>query len=149
MAKLKRPKSKEVRKFGGVEDIGSFTEQNAVNAPVKDVHYDLRDLEVKSDTHLEADEGGGGAAIVRCFEFGINIESFQRAKPNKQDLFNSHYKGIETALWKDGLKVIPEVNPRIVIDAENMRYQIFVGAQPMRGHILREQPKTLTEQIHG
>lgn len=145
----KRTKSVDVQKFGGVEDIGKFTESNAINAPVKDVHYDLQDLEVKSTTSLEEDEGGGGAAIIRMFEFGINPLAFKEYQPTKQELFNSHYKGIEMALWKDGMKVIPEVNPRIVVNQAAGKYQIFVGAQPMRGHILQEQPKTLTEQIHG
>lgn len=137
---MARKKSVDVQKFGGVQELGSVkTEHN----------YDLSSLEVKSETHLEDDHGGGGAAIVRMFEFGMNPQAFQEARPTKQDLFNAHYKGIEVALWKDGMKVIPEVNPKIVLDEKKGKYMIFVGAQPMRGHILREQPKTLAEQIHG
>ena len=140
-------KTVDVQKFGGVDSVGKFVETDAIDAPVKDVHYDLESLEVKSTTNLEEDEGGGGAAIIRMFEFGINPQAFKEYTPTRQELFNSHYKGIELALWKDGMKVIPEVNPRVVIAAG--KYQIFVGAQPMRGHILKEQPKTLSEQIHG
>lgn len=146
---MKRPKSKEVKSFGGVESVGKVVEENAKNAPVKDVNYDVQSLEVQSETHLEDDDGSGGAAIVRCFEFGINPIAFQQAQPTKQDLFNSHFKGIEIALWKDGLKVMPEVNPKVVIDDKTMKYQIFVGAQPMRGHILREQPRLLKQLVHG
>lgn len=146
---MKRPKSKSVKSFGGVQDIGSVVDENAKNAPVKDVQYDVKDLEVQSKTHLEDDDGSGGARIVRCFEFGMNLQAFGDYQPTRQELFNAHYKGIEIALWKDGLKVMPDVNPRIVIDTPNMRYQIFVGAQPMRGHLLQERPQTLAEQIHG
>lgn len=147
---MKRSKKTiEVQKFGGVEDAGNFTERNAKDAPVENVHYDLQNLEVKSDTHLEDDKGGGGAAIIRMFEFGANPQAFNEAKPTKQQLFNSHYKGIELALWRDGMKVIPEVNPRIIVDEKAGNYKIFVGAQPMKGHTLTEQPRTLAEQIHG
>lgn len=145
----KRPKVKEVSKFGGVDHVGKFTETDALNAPVQNVNYNLESIEVKSDTHLEDDQGGGGAAIIRCFEFGVNPQAFMEAKPTKQQLFNSHLKGIELALWRDGMKVMPDVNPRILIDEKNLKYKIFVGAQPMRGHTLIEQPRTLSEQIHG
>lgn len=145
----KRLKSKEVSKFGGVDELGKFVETNAVNAPVKDVHYDVKSLEVQSDTKLEDDQGGGGSAIVRMFEFGINPLAFQQYQPTKQELFNSHYKGIEVALWKDGMKVIPDVNPRIILDQKAGKYQIFVGAMPMRGQTLYQEPKTLSQLVHG
>lgn len=108
-----------------------------------------QELQVESKTHLEDDLGGGGSAIIRVFEFGINPVTFSQYQPTKQDLFNSHHKGIEIALWRDGLKVVPDVNPRIVVDIEHGVYRIFVGAQPMRGHSLIEQPRTLGQQIHG
>jgi hypothetical protein len=120
-----------------------------LDAPVKDVHYDLQNLEVKSTTNLEDDQGDGGAAIVRMFEFGMNPQAFAQYRPTKQELFNSHYKGIEMALWKDGMKVLPDVNPKIVVNEKAGKYMIFVGAQPMRGHILQERPKTLKELVHG
>ena len=55
----------------------------------------------------------------------------------------------ELALWKDGMSVMPEVEPKVIIDPKAAKYMIFVGAQPMRGHMLMEQPKTLAEQLHG
>lgn len=110
---------------------------------------EAQQLEVQSKTHLEDDKGEGNAAIVRVFTFGMNVESFKEARPTKQDLFNHHLKGIEVALWRDGMKIMTEVTPRIVFDEKKLTYQIFVGAVPMRGHILREQPKTLKELVHG
>lgn len=146
---MKRPKQRTVQKFGGSESIGSYVEENAKNAPVKDVNYDVQSLEVKSDTHLEDDDGSGGAAIVRCFEFGMNPLAFQQHIPTKQELFNSHQKGIELALWRDGLKVIPEVNPRLTVDSKSGKYQIFIAAKPMKGHMLQERPHTLKQLVHG
>lgn len=131
----------EVQKFGGTEELG--------NVQMHGYNHDVQSLEAQSKTKLEDDQGHGDAAIIRRFTFGINPESFKQYQPTKQELFNSHYKGIEIALWRDGLKVIPEVHPRIVINQEKMNYEIFVGAKPMRGHILRERPQTLTEIAHG
>lgn len=142
-------KPTEVNKFGGVENLGTIQEYGVTDAPVSDFATDLQSLEVKSKVKLEDDTGDGNAAVVRMFEFGINPVAFKQCQPTKQQLFNSHYKGIEVALWKDGLKVIPEVNPKIVVDEKAGRYKIFVGAQPMRGHILRERPQTLTQIAHG
>lgn len=139
MAKLK--KTLDVQKFGGTESLGT-TKMNGFD-------HDVQTVEAQSKTKLEHDEGYGNAAIIRCFEFGMNPESFKLYQPTKQELFNSHFKGIEVALWKDGLKVIPEVNPRIVVEEKEMKYKIFVGAAPMRGHILRERPRTLSEIAHG
>ena len=159
MAKRSKSKTVEVQKFGGAESLGSVREEGNLT-PFhselsnqdyihENVSHDLIGAEAKSETTLEMDEGGGGAAIVRMFEFGINPQAFKEYQPTKQELFNSHYKGIEIALWKDGMKVIPEVNPRIVIMEKEGKYRIFVGAAPMKGHILKEQPKTLKEMIHG
>jgi len=138
MARIKKPI--DVQKFGGIEQMGTAH---------TDHKYELSSGEVQSTTKIEQDEGHGNAAIIRCFEFAMNPQAFRERQPTKQDLFNAHYKGIEVALWKDGLKVLPEVNPRIIFDEKTLRYKIFVGAQPQRGHLLREKPQTLTEIAHG
>lgn len=109
---------------------------------------DISKVEAQSETHLEDDMGTGGAAIIRMFEFSANPEAFHQHTPTRQELFNYHYKGIETLLWADGLKVIPEVNPKITINKAKTKYRIFVGAVPQKGHILREQPQTLGQIAH-
>lgn len=144
-----KKKSIEVQKFGGVDELGIVSAPAEQNFIEKNYDHDLKSIEVQSDTHLEDDQGGGGAAIIRMFEFGANPQAFKEYAPTSQELFNSHYKGIETALWKDGMKVMPEVNPRVVVNKKEGKYQIFVGAQPMKGHILKEQPRTLSQQING
>ena len=145
----KKNKTIDVQKFGGVDDVGSTLAPSQLDGKTDNFSHDLKSLEVQSQTHLEDDHGEGGAAIIRMFEFGINPQAFKEAQPTKQQLFNSHYKGIELALWRDGMKVMTEVNPRVLINDKTMTYQIFVGAQPMRGHILRETPRTLSEQLNG
>lgn len=152
-------KTVEVQKFGGVEDSGSIKEEGLIGgfksdlsgevSTHKDVPWDLQSLEVESKTSLEADEGYGNATVIRMFEFQSNPVVFATYQPSFQELFNAHYKGIETALWKDGLKVMPDVDPRIVVDPETGKYQIFVAATPARGQTLNERPMTLSEVAHG
>jgi hypothetical protein len=138
---MKKKKTLDVAKFGGIDELGKVE--------LHGHEHDAASIEAQSKAHLEDDRGEGNAAIIRCFTFGINPEAFQRGKPTKQDLFNAHIKGIEIMLWRDGMTPMTEVEPRILLDSKNMTYKIFVGAKPMRGHLLQEKPKTLTEVAHG
>lgn len=157
MAK-KANRTSEVQKFGGTESLGNVkddgvtefrSEMSGNTYEHKGTEYDVQSVEAQSTIKLEEDIGQGQAAVIRCFEFGINKEAFRQYTPTKQELFNSHYKGIELALWKDGLAVIPEVSPRVVFNEEKDTYSIFVGALPQRGHNLNETPQTLTDLAHG
>ncbi len=121
-------------------------EEDAKNAPVDDIHWKGKEMDVESDTHLEDDKGEGKAVIIRKFSFAKNPDIFNTKEPTRQDIFNSHVKGIEVMLWKDGLKIMTDVEPRITFDEEH--YSIFVGAEPQRGHSLTEAPKKLKELIH-
>lgn len=142
----RKARIKEVQKFGGIDELGA--------AKLYGHKHDVSTAESMSQTHLEDDVGHGEAAIIRCFEFGMNPEAFQNARSagmqvTKQDLFNYHHKGIEMALWKDGMKIIPESHPEVLIDEKAMKYKIFVGARPRRGHLLLQKPQTLREIAHG
>ena len=138
---MRRKKALDVAKFGGTEKLGK--------AVVNDHEHEVDSIETQSKTTLEQDRGVGGAAIIRCFTFGINPLAFKETKPSKQDLFNSHIKGIETMLWRDGMTVMLDVEPRILFDPKAMIYKIFVGARPAKGHILKEIPQTLRQIVHG
>ena len=155
MAK-KRKKVAEVKKFSGTDNLGTLREEGnyevmkgtiSTDKVSPDTNWDLNAAAVESETKIEHDEGVGNAAVVRTFTFGANPEVFAQHKPTRQELFNAHYKGIEQALWRDGLKVIPEVNPQVRISDDGKSYAIVVGAEPMRGHILTEKPSTLKELL--
>lgn len=142
MAKLKKQKKgKDVAKFGGTEELG--------NVKLHGYDHDSASVEVQSQTKLEQDEGYGNVVVVRQFTFGMNPEAFKLARPTKQDIFNAHYKGIEIHLWKDGWKVEPDINPRIVVNPEKMQYTIFVSARPMKGQRVLEKPLTMSEVVNG
>ena len=139
--KNKHKKFKDVAKFGGIEHLGE--------SEVHGYKHEIESVEAQSKTTLESDIGVGEAAVIRCFTFGLNPEVWKNQPPTTQELFNSHYKGIEMSLFKDGLKVIPEVNPRVSFNKQKSQYNIFVGARPMSGFILNERPQTLSEIAHG
>lgn len=134
-------KGLDVAKFGGTENLGK--------AVLNKHEHEVSNIETQSKTRLEDDMGEGGAAIIRRFTFGMNIESFKERGPTKQDIFNHHVKGIEVMLWRDGMKLMTEVEPRIMFDTKMARYDIFVGARPAKGYILKEVPRTLVQVAHG
>lgn len=131
----------EVQKFGGVDKLGEV-ELHGFN-------HDVSSIEEQSQTSLEQDMGVGQIAVIRCFEFKANVDAFKEHPPTKQDLFNYHSKGIEIALWRDGLKVLPEVEPRLVLDEQKGMYRIFIGAVPAKGESVLQKPITLSELVHG
>lgn len=159
MARIKRPKSAEVNKFGGVDHLGTVRDENVTpffselskTEYTRDdpTNYDIQSIETQSTTKLEEDTGDGDAAVIRQFEFQMNPITFATVRPTNQQLFNSHLKGIEIALWKDGLKPLSDVAPRVVVNHERGTYQIFVGAAPAKGQLLRETPQTLSQIAHG
>lgn len=110
---------------------------------------DISKVEAKSETHLEDDAGVGDAAIIRMFEFGANPQAFKEHLPTKQELFNHHLKQIEITLWQDGMKIMTDVEPKLNINKAQTKYRIFVGAKPMKGHILSEKPQTLSQIVHS
>lgn len=139
--KAKSPKPVEVSSFGGTQKL---TDTTIGRDP-----YEVSSMEAQSETKLEHDEGHGAALVLRCFTFKANPEVFQHHQPTKQELFNHHLKGIEIALWRDGLTPFVDSEPRLIVNKEKGTYEIWVGARPMKGHMLHEKPQTLTEIAHG
>lgn len=133
-----------------MEDKGNIGEtKQIIEGGEKDVLWNANQIDAQSDTHLEDDRGEGDAAVIRMFEFAANPQAFKEHMPSKQELFNYHSKAIEVILWKDGLKIMPEVNPRLSINKRKTKYRIFVGATPQKGHLLHERPKTLSQIAHN
>lgn len=139
--KKRSKKSVDVQKFGGIDELG----QTQLNGH----KHELSSVEAQSQTNLEQDQGEGIPVIIRCFEFGVNLEAFKDHLPTQQELFNSHLKGIEMHLWRDGMVLYDHVQPRIVFNKEKTKYQIFIAALPARGNVLLDKPQTLSEIAHG
>lgn len=136
--------------------IAKNTETNEeVHADVESVILDgnseAAQAQVESKTHLEDDEGSGEVAIIRQFKFKMDVDAFAKAPVSKQGLFNHHLKQIEIILWKDGMKVMPEVPPQLQIDAKKRQYTIIIGASIVKGNLLLggQKPKKLSEIAHA
>lgn len=102
------------------------------------------EVEVKSDPLI--DTGTGKPYILRTFEFSKNPDP--RVKlPRKQEIFNSHLKQIKDFLWKDGLKALEDIAPRVLISKDKKWYRICVVAEPRLGVSLADNTRTLQQLI--
>lgn len=132
-----------------VGETKQIIEENTTGTPVKDILWNANQINTESETHLEDDKGFGQAIVIRTYEFTASPEAFKQHKPSKQELFNSHYQGIEVMLWKDGLKVWPEVLPKVLINKKKTKYRIIVAGIAQKGQTFLEKPKTLAEIAHS
>lgn len=119
----------------------------------KSTNYDVKQGEVHSDIKLEEDIGHGKPIIIRSFDFKANPAAFRERTPSKQELFNAHAKQIEIVLWKDGLKVMPDVKPQLTLSKNRKFYRIVVGAEADKGNIItsldQDKMQTLSQAAHG
>lgn len=145
----KRVKSLDVQKFGGIESLGTIA-GNVTDNPLEGISgHELSSVEVESKTKLESDRGTGRAVVMRSFVFKASQNAFKVHIPTKQELFNTHYKGLEIALWKDGLTFAQEYEPHLLFNKKKTHYTIFVVATPSSGNVLLETPQTLSQIAHG
>ncbi len=158
MASVKKVKKERLASSKDIEDhiLGETTatvHNSTLDGKESSVHYDVKQGEVHSDVHLEDDEGSGKTIVVRSFDFKANPQAFREHIPTKQELFSAHAKQIEAYLWADGLDVMPDVHPQVILNKKRTGYRIVVGAEPRRGHLItrRDQDKiqTLSQAAHG
>lgn len=157
MAPIKKVKKERVASSKDLNDhiIGETTATvvTGLDANASGHHYDVKQGEVHSDTHLEDDTGHGKTIVIRSFDFKANPLAFKERTPSKQELFNAHAKQIEILLWKDGLKVMPDVKPQLILSKQRNHYRIIVGAEPEKGQLIsiKDQDKiqTLSQAAHG
>jgi len=113
----------------GVSSEGLWTEQ---------------DLAVKAENPL-VDDAKGKALVIRVFDFKFNPRIKQldiiQAKNNKQDFFNAHAKYIRDFLWKDGLKIREDHDPKLLFRKDG--YRIAVLCEAKLGVNVFEKPTTL------
>lgn len=158
MAPVKKVKKNRLASSKDIEDhiLGETTatvHNTGLDGKESSVHYNVKEGEVHSDVHLEDDTGHGKTIVVRSFDFKANPTAFHSYTPSKQELFNAHAKQIEEYLWADGLKVMPDVKPQLILSKKREGYRIVVGAEPRDGQIIsrRDQDKiqTLSQAAHG
>ena len=133
-------KSKQGKKF-------KLKELDAKDAPVKDIEWEGEEVGAESDTKLEEDLGTGQPIVLRFFDFGANVEEFKKNKPTAQDLFNSHLRGIESLLWRDGLKPFDGVEPRLMFSKDKSHYRFIIACIPSSGNTLIDNTQTLSQLL--
>lgn len=147
MARVK--KSLDVQKFGGHEHLGTL-KGDVTDTPLENVSgHSLESIETSSQTKLESDLGTGRPVVMRSFTFKANPIAFNDHIPTKQELFNTHYKGIETYLWRDGLVLCQDYEPHLLFNKKKTHYTVFVVATPSGNNVLIETPQTLSQIANG
>lgn len=128
----------------------SAIEKNAKDTPigdVKELKWEGEEVQAESKTKIEEDTGTGQAVILRFFEFGVNVEEFKKHKPTAQELFNSHYRGMTSLMWGDGLKPFEGVEPRLQFSKDKKKYRFIMACVPSAGNVLTDKPKTLSQLL--
>lgn len=102
------------------------------------------ELEVKSDPII--DPGTGETVVLRVFEFKINPELSQNARPSNQELFNSHATQIRHMLFKDGLIAFEGgegLEPRVQFSKLKREYRIIVPCKAKLGQSFQQKAQVL------
>ena len=103
-----------------------------------------QELAVKAGNPL-VDAGTGKSLIIRVFDFKFEPKTkqadIQRAKNNKQEFFNMHAKYIKNFLWKDGLAIREDHDPKLLFT--KIGYKIAVLCEAKLGVNIFAKPTTL------
>ncbi len=137
---MKTAKELRGRKFKTVE-------KDAPKAPIKDVQWEGEELAAISETHIEDDKGTGQTIDLRFFDFAVNPEAFKQQIPTAQELFNTHWKGMLSLMWKDGWKPYEAIEPRFMFSKDRKYYRFIIACIPTMGNVIADKPRTLTELI--
>ena len=167
---MAKPNPKAKKKLKKIEEEGAKVLNDKDESPIDttindkdevEEDWNVKTLEVESDTKLEADKGEGQTLTLRHFFFKANQEQFKKHIPTAQELLNSHLKHIEIELWKDEWTIFPEVEPRLTFYDKLHRpvshtsdqidfYCFIVAALPSKGSLLSfdAKPRTLSQIAH-
>ena len=121
-----------------------LVERETITEPA--VEWEGEEVSAESKTQLTDDQGTGQEVVLRFFEFGANPEVFAQHKPTAQELFNSHSKGMESLLWRDGLRPYEAVEPRLMFSKDKTKYR-FILACTKHGSLYSGNARTLTQLL--
>ncbi len=127
-------------------------ELNAIDVPwqtkeEKDILWEGEEVTAESTTQITEDKGTGQAIVLRFFEFGANPEVFKQHKPTAQELFNSHIRGMESLLWRDGLRRFEGSEPRLMFSKDKTRYRFIVPCIYAMNRVATGDHKTLSQLL--
>ena len=104
-----------------------------------------QDLAVKADTPL-IDSATGKKVVIRVFNFKWHKGKRPHDAENyKQQIFNSHASFLKSFLWKDGLRILENEDPKLVFIKGG--YKIAIACEARFGLNIFEKGKTLQELL--
>ncbi len=134
MAKLRLDVEKEIKEYKGEQIQGTSEEGD----------WTEQDLATKAGQPL-VDSGKGKATLVRVFDFKfdprVKREDRQLMRSRKQELFNTHSNFIRNFLWKDGLSIREDHDPKLMFGKDG--YRIAVLCEARLGVMVDKKPTTL------
>ena len=136
MERLNLDVEKNIREYKsrerkGISREGTWTEQ---------------DMATKAGMPL-VDSATGKKVIIRTFDYNwdkkMKPEEIEMIKLDKQGFFNSHARYIKDFLWKDGLSVLENQDPRLIFNKKG--YRIAVACEAKFGASIFEKGMTLQD----
>ena len=136
MERLNLDIEKEIKEHKGEQHKGTSLEGDWIE----------QDLATKAGQPL-VDSGTGKALIIRVFAFKFDPktkgEDIQRSKSNKQEFFNMHATYIKNFLWKDGLRIREDHDPKMMFSEDG--YKIAILCEARVGVSVDKKPTTLQQ----
>ena len=115
-----------------------FTEEDAVNSPVKDIQWEGE--QVETEPQVLMNDGTGTPIIMRVFDF--NLPPLEEL-PNKEQLLAFHKTKITAFLWRDELVPIEEF--KLIFSKDKKHFRIFATCQAKQGSTILERPQLLQQ----
>lgn len=135
------------KKFKLIEKDATIESKFHGKTELGNVEWEGEEVQAKSKTVLEDDRGTGTPVVIRFFDFGANPKVFKEHKPTAQELFDGHRKGMESLLWRDGLRPYEGVEPRLMFSKNKMHYRFIITCIPSAGNVLTDKTQTLSQLI--
>ena len=126
MSKLNKDIENQIKEFKGEERKG------IEKGLGKDTEWTEHDLAAKAGTPL-IDSKTGKKLVIRMFDFDWDKKmkpvDRELAKADKQTFFNSHAKYIRDFLWKDGLSIREDHDPKMMFNKKGYRIAVLCEAR--------------------
>lgn len=132
---MKTPK----KKFKAIEKDAEIKSKK-----VGDIEWEGEEVQAESKTKIQEDTGEGIPIVLRFFDFGVNPETFKIQKPTAQELFNQHIRGMESLIWRDGLKPYNVIEPRFMFSKDKSHYRFVLACIPS-GTFINQDTQTLSQ----
>jgi len=117
-----------------------FTEENAADAPVKDIQWEGQ--EVQTDETPLMNDGSGRPIILRVFDFDLPPLKPEEL-PTSEQLLNAHNTKLTAFLWRDEL--VPIQDFKLVFSKDKKHFRIFATCQAKLGSTILEKPQLLQQ----